>query len=73
MKTPDSPWNESPGSTTMRRFRYQRSKLDIEFVKGDIYQYRAVPRSIYTGLCEAESKGKYFNEHILDKFAFVRR
>jgi KTSC domain len=44
--------------------------LEVKFHSGDVYQYANVPESIYKGLHDAESKGKYFHANIKDKYAF---
>ncbi|MBU4502190.1 MAG: KTSC domain-containing protein [Nanoarchaeota archaeon] len=38
--------------------------LEIEFLKGGIYQYYGVPVGIYDGLMSAGSKGSYFHQNI---------
>lgn len=38
--------------------------LEIEFNTGSVYQYVDVPESIYEGLMNAESHGKYFDVNI---------
>lgn len=45
---------------------YDSSKqvLEIEFLKGSIYQYSNVSFSLYNSLMGADSKGKYFNQFI---------
>jgi len=42
--------------------------LEIEFHSGGIYQYYSVPRTIYGGLMNASSHGKYFHAYIKDVF-----
>ena len=46
--------------------------LDIEFLNGAIYRYVAVPRSIYHGLMQADSKAHYFQGHIKGRFKSSR-
>jgi hypothetical protein len=46
--------------------------LEIEFHSGGVYRYREVPRAVFDALLAAESKGRYFLEHIRGKFAFDR-
>lgn len=46
--------------------------LEIEFRNGGVYQYYSVPRSIYEGLMNAASHGKYFHAHIRDVFTYRR-
>lgn len=38
--------------------------LEVEFHHGGVYQYFEVPSSVYTGLMEADSKGKFFDQHV---------
>ena len=38
--------------------------LEVEFNHGGIYQYYNVPESIYNGLMNASSHGKYFDAYI---------
>lgn len=42
--------------------------LDILFHTGRKYRYSDVPESIYTGLMQAPSKGKYHNQYIKNSF-----
>lgn len=46
--------------------------LEIEFSEGSIYQYSGVPRSVYTALMTATSKGSYFHAFIKDVYHFQR-
>ncbi|HVZ27705.1 MAG TPA: KTSC domain-containing protein [Rhizomicrobium sp.] len=60
-------------STVIRSFRYHASawELEIEFVSGRCYRYLNVPPDIAAGMCEASSRGRYFNSHIRDHYDFV--
>lgn len=49
-----------------------RAVLVIEFHHGGVYEYYDVPESEYTGLLEAESKGKYFHAHIKDVYDYEK-
>jgi len=44
--------------------------LEIEFIDGDRYLYFRVPKSVYTSLLGAESRGRYFHQEIKDVFPF---
>jgi lysyl-tRNA synthetase class 2 len=61
-------------STVIRNFRYLRRErqLEIVFVTGRRYRYLEVPEKTYAAMCEAFSKGEFFNARIRDRFAFVR-
>ncbi len=61
-------------STSLARASYdsQTRLLEIEFRTGAVYRYRGVPPEIHGGLLRAESKGRYFIQHIRGKFAFEK-
>lgn len=46
--------------------------LQVVFCSGNAYEYRGVPGNVYEGLMEAESKGKYMNENIVDVYPFEK-
>jgi hypothetical protein len=46
--------------------------LEIEFRNGRIYQYFAVPRSVFAGLMGAGSKGEFFTSHIRGHYRYRR-
>ncbi len=46
--------------------------LEIEFLKGGIYQYSKVPDRIYQGLMSASSKGIYLNTYIKGQYDYRR-
>ena len=32
------------------------------------YAYRAVPEAVFDAVCDAAAQGRYYNEHIRDKY-----
>jgi len=48
------------------------SVLCIGFRDSGKYLYHGVPRTIYDGLCNADSLGAFFNAHIKDHFRCER-
>ena len=44
--------------------------LEIEFNSGKIYQYEAVPRSVYEWLLRTPNKGSYVARMISDRYAY---
>lgn len=60
-------------STVIRSFHYRipERTLEIEFVSGRRYRYLEVPAETAEEMRRASSKGRYFNAHIRDRFAFV--
>ncbi|MGI0027090.1 MAG: KTSC domain-containing protein [Nitrosopumilaceae archaeon] len=51
-------------------YDFEMRVLEIEFHGGGIYQYSNVTESDYNGLMNAESKGKYFAQHIKNKYDY---
>ncbi|HWS71806.1 MAG TPA: KTSC domain-containing protein [Thermoanaerobaculia bacterium] len=45
--------------------------LEVTFHTGRIYDYFLVPPSVFTALREAESVGRYFNQHIRNEYRCV--
>jgi len=46
--------------------------LEVEFHSGAVYQYYGVPQSLYEGLLNAPSHGKYFHRYIRNQFPYRR-
>jgi hypothetical protein len=46
--------------------------LEVEFTNGTVYSYSGVPMGEYDGLLSADSKGKYFNANIKNRYSFVK-
>ena len=61
-------------SHVIRWFTYddERRELRVVFTSGKRYIYQDVPREIYDSMRAAFSKGEFFNEHIRDRFRFIR-
>jgi lysyl-tRNA synthetase class 2 len=59
-------------SSVIRRYRYDevRRRLDITFVSGENYSYFDVPATVVSGLARARSKGRFFQQHIRNGFAY---
>lgn len=43
-------------------------RMKITFVEGHTYDFCRVPGYIYQGLLNARSKGRYYNDHIKDRY-----
>lgn len=46
--------------------------LEIEFIRGAVYQYSGVPPSIYDGIMMADSKGKFFHANIKNAYSYMK-
>jgi lysyl-tRNA synthetase class 2 len=47
-------------------------RLEVAFRSGGRYAYFGVPAREYRSFVEADSKGRYFQAHILDRYPFAR-
>ncbi len=61
-------------STNLISFGYNRilRVLEIEFRSGGIYRYRDVTNEVFEALVNAESKGRYFSQHIRGRYEYHR-
>lgn len=61
-------------SSQIKEVGYDKEKqiLEIEFVRGAIYQYDGVPFEIYNTLIHSVSVGIYFNENIRNVYNYRR-
>jgi len=50
----------------------QRSKLLVRFVSGERYVYVGVPGEVHRSFCESESKGRFFQAEIRDRYPYNR-
>jgi KTSC domain len=67
-------WDIFAGSSHLAQARFDPAAgtLEITFQDGRTYSYgdetKPVPVSVYAGLCNARSAGRYFNEFVLGAY-----
>ena len=61
-------------STAIREIDYdaERAKLLVQFVTGERYVYVGVPAEVCRSFVEADSKGRFFQRQIRDRYPFNR-
>jgi len=61
-------------SAVIRSYEYSaaRRELRVTFQSGRSYIYQNVPEDTYRAMRRTLSKGSFFNEHIRDRFPYVR-
>jgi len=64
--------NRQSTSLNAATYQDQSAHLELEFRSGAIYRYSAVPALVYQELLRAESKGRYFNQHIRNRFTHAK-
>jgi KTSC domain-containing protein len=50
----------------------ERRTLDVEFAPAKIYRYFDVPPDVHAWLARVESKGKFINRLVRDKYRYER-
>ncbi|MES2325777.1 MAG: KTSC domain-containing protein [Pseudomonadota bacterium] len=50
----------------------ETSRMFVRFIEGDWYTYFAVPAGTYEEFVAAASHGRFFHDHIRDRFPFRR-
>ncbi|MFB6888023.1 KTSC domain-containing protein [Kitasatospora sp. NPDC056327] len=63
--------NRTPvDSSALRSVGYDavRRVLELEFTRGGVYVYRAVPGRVHRALMAADSHGRYFVREIRDRY-----
>lgn len=62
------------GSSNIKKIGYdlEQQLLQVEFLNSRVYIYTEVDADIFAGLKNADSKGKFMNEHIYGKYKYVR-
>jgi hypothetical protein len=61
-------------STAISEIDYdaERTKLLIRFQSGERYVYVGVPGEVHRSFVEADSKGRFFQLHVRDRYPFNR-
>ena len=61
-------------STAIHEIDYdaERAKLRVRFVSGEQYVYVGVPGEVHRSFVEADSKGRFFQLEIRDRYPFNR-
>jgi lysyl-tRNA synthetase class 2 len=61
-------------SSAIREIDYDavRAKLLVRFVSGERYVYVGVPGEVHRSFLEADSKGRFFQAEIRDRYPYNR-
>jgi hypothetical protein len=60
------------GAIAAVQYHAAQQWLDIELTNGRAYRYLDVPPAIYRAFMAADSKGRYYNDHIRDVYLYER-
>lgn len=59
-------------SSTIQGFEQKEENLIVEFKNGRKYEYEKVPKELVEAFEKSESKGKFLNQNIKNKFECKR-
>lgn len=61
-------------SSVIKGLRYDEAarRLRVWFVAGTVYDYFGVPEPVARGFVTARSKGRFFAEHVRDRYDYER-
>jgi hypothetical protein len=61
-------------SSSLRSVGYDAATLtlEVEFRNGSVYRYANVPTELWASFRRADSMGKFFQEHVRDRFETMR-
>jgi hypothetical protein len=61
-------------SAAIREIDYdaERAKLLVRFISGEQYVYVGVPGEVHRSFLESDSKGRFFQAEIRDRYPFNR-
>jgi len=59
-------------SSSIDSVGYEKNVLEVRFRNGGLYQYFDVPEQVLVMLMQADSKGRFFNQHIRGRYQSTR-
>jgi hypothetical protein len=61
-------------SQSVRSIGYDKRSqtLEVEFKSGTVYRYASVPLQLWSDFLQAQSKGRFFQQHVRDHFPTTR-
>lgn len=67
-------WRTPLASSSIASVGYdgEAAALELAFHSGGVYRYDDVPREVYEGLLRADSKGRFFHDHVRGEFDYRR-
>jgi hypothetical protein len=57
-------------SSNVASIGFEDTTMEVEFTNGGVYQYFNVDEAVFQGMLVSNSKGKFLNNHIKDKYLF---
>jgi hypothetical protein len=67
---PQQAVNVNSTAISTAAYEYDSYRLRLTFQNGKKYDYRKVPNHVFEGLRTSESKGKFINKYVLNRYSF---
>ena len=59
-------------SSNIDEVAYNGDSLYVSYKAGNTYKYTSVPREVYNNLLESDSKGRFINSNIKEKYKYMK-
>lgn len=59
-------------SSNLSAIGWDQGTLRVQFTNGGVYDYAHVPEGVFMALMSADSKGKYFAEHVKKTYQYTK-
>ncbi len=61
-------YNETIATASVTDYKYENSRLIVNFSNGSVYEYISVPKANYVKMVNAESPARYAKRHIFNSY-----
>lgn len=59
-------------SSNIESVGWENNTLYVKYLSGGYYAYQNVPKEVYDNFCAAESKGRFMNAEVKNKYNYTR-
>ena len=63
-------YNETVATATISDYKYENSRLVVNFSNGSVYEYISLPKATYQKMVNADSPGRFAKRHIFNSFPY---
>jgi curved DNA-binding protein CbpA len=70
IKNGQAEYIETTATSTITDYKYENSRLIVNFSNGSVYEYISVPKANYIKMVNAESPGRFAKRHIFNAFPY---
>ena len=63
-------YNETVATSTITDYKFENSRLIVNFSNGSVYEYISLPKATYQKMVNADSPGRFAKRHIFNSFPY---